>query len=408
MKSYDLCFRKTKAALLWTSLLNEPFIALYALMPFILRKDLEATLFQISFFTMLKPAVSLFSFYWSSWISCRKDRLRSNLIGAGILARLPFLFVPFIGNVWYLIFAGATYMLFSRAGIPAWMEILKLNMPRTSREKLFSVSQSLGFAEGILIALGLGVLLDTYSSFWQILFMLGGLLGIFSTLIQGRLPICGEEVGKKKLEECAPLSFFAPWKEAWQLIRKRPDFARFQWGFMAGGAGYMLIVPALSLYYADVLSLSHMDMALGRCLFMGLGYVISSPCWAWAMNKYEFSRLTAVICVGFGLFPLLILFASMGLFWFFLAFILWGVVQAGSHLLWNLSGTIYAGSGDSSPYTSVNVLSVGLRGCIAPLLGGFLCDFMGPVPVFTIGMVTSIYGGWHLIYSQRNRAVVEK
>lgn len=401
MISCNLCFRKTKAALLWTSLLNEPFLALYALMPFILRKDLEATMFQISLFAMLKPTVSLLSFYWSSWISSRRDRLRSNLIGAGILARVPFLVVPCVDNVWYLIFAGAVYMLFSRAGIPAWMEILKLNMPRKSREKLFSISQSLGFAEGIFIALGLGVLLDTYTASWKILFMLSGLLGIFSTLLQGKLPIQGEKNENPKQSSIKEIDLLSPWKEAWQLMKSQPDFARFQWGFMAGGAGIMLIIPALALYYADVLHLSHTDMALGRCLFMGVGYVISSPCWAWALNRYEFPRLTSLICLGFGLFPLLIICASLSLFWFFTAFILWGIVQAGSHLLWNLSGTIYSGSKDSSPYTSVNILTVGLRGCIAPLLGGVLCDFLGPLPVFFLGMTACVYGGWHVLYSQR-------
>lgn len=405
MNSQDLCFRKTKAALLWTSLLNEPFLALYALMPFILRKDLEASMFQISLFSMLKPTVSVFSFYWSSWVACRKDRLRSNLIGAGLLARVPFLCVPFIDSVWFLIFAGAIYMLFSRAGIPAWMEILKLNMPRKPREKLFSVSQSLAFAEGILIALALGVLLDSYTSSWKVLFMLSALLGIFSTVIQGNLPIRGEK--SAKVEGCAPLHLIKPWKEAWQLLKERPDFARFQIGFMAGGAGYMLIIPALALYYADVLNLSHTDMALGRCLFMGLGYVFSSPGWAWLLNRYEFPRLTSVICIGFGIFPLLIICASTSLFWFFLAFFLWGVVQAGSHLLWNLSGTVYAGNGDSSPYTSVNILTVGLRGCVAPLLGGILCDLLGPIPVFLLGMAACLYGGWHLLYAYKVKGLLK-
>lgn len=398
MEIRDLCFRKTRAALLWTSLLNEPFLALYALMPFILRKDLDATMFQISLFAMLKPTVSVFSFYWSAWVACRKDRLRSNLIGAGILARIPFFFVFCTDDPWFLIFAGAIYMLFSRAGIPAWMEILRLNMSKKEREKLFSVSQSLGFVEGILIALALGGVLDAYTPSWKILFFLSALMGIFSTLLQGQLPIRGEGVVSG---DCALLSLTQPWKEAWQLIRERPDFARFQWGFMAGGTGYMLIVPALALYYADVLELSHTHMALGRCLFMGLGYVLASPLWAFALNKWDFSRLTSWVCVGFGLFPLCIICASTGLLWFFCAFFLWGVVQAGSHLLWNLSGPVYAGEGDSSRFTGVNILSVGLRGCLAPLLGGVLCDFFGPVPVFLLGSMICCYGGWYLVYNQK-------
>jgi predicted MFS family arabinose efflux permease len=399
MNTQDLCYRKTKTALLWTSLLNEPFLALYALMPFILRKDLEASLFQLSLFTMLKPAVSIFSFYWSSYVACRKDRLRSNLIWAGVLARLPFLCLFFIDTVWFLIFAGAVYMLFSRAGVPAWMEILKLNMPKQKREKLFSLSQSLGYAEGILIALALGVLLDANASSWKLLFLLSALLGIFSTALQGQLPIQGEKVNIER--ESLSLNLLKPWQEAWRLLKNRPDFARFQWGYMAGGTGLMLMMPALAVYYADVLQLNHTDMALGRCLFMGLGFVLSSPCWAFTMERVPFSKLNSCILLGFCLFPLLILCASFGLGWFFLAFFLWGVAQGGSHLLWNLAGTVYAGNEDSSSFTSVSILAVGLRGSVAPLLGGFFCNLAGPIPVLILGAAACAYGSWYLLFAQR-------
>lgn len=290
-------------------------------------------------------------------------------------------------------------MLFSRAGIPAWMEILKLNMPKQKREKFFSVSQSLGYAEGILIALALGVLLDANTSSWKLLFMLSALLGIFSTALQGKLPIRGEQadLGKEPL----PLDLLKPWRDAWHLLKTRPDFARFQWSYMAGGTGLMLMMPALAVYYADVLQLNHTDMALGRCLFMGLGFVLSSPCWAFAMERAPFSRLNSLILLGFCLFPLLIICASFGIGWFFFAFFLWGVAQGGSHLLWNLAGTVYAGNADSSSFTSVSILAVGLRGSIAPLLGGIFCDLVGPIPVLMLGAFSCAYGAWHLLIAQR-------
>jgi hypothetical protein len=53
---------KTKKALLWMSLSNEPFVVLYAILPFILRKDLNASLVQLSILASLRPVLSIFSF----------------------------------------------------------------------------------------------------------------------------------------------------------------------------------------------------------------------------------------------------------------------------------------------------------------------------------------------------------
>ena len=47
-------------------LLNEPFVVLYALLTFILRKDLGASLLQISILSALRPTLPIFSFYWSA------------------------------------------------------------------------------------------------------------------------------------------------------------------------------------------------------------------------------------------------------------------------------------------------------------------------------------------------------
>src|SRR3990170_3093024 len=108
------CFR-TRLALLWMNLSSEPLIALFASLPFILRKELGASAFQLALFTTLPPVIALFSFYWGAQLSYTKNRLRPNLITAWILARLPFLFFPFIHNFWLFLGAAALYQLFNRA-----------------------------------------------------------------------------------------------------------------------------------------------------------------------------------------------------------------------------------------------------------------------------------------------------
>ena len=123
----DRLYKRTKFTLLWNNLLGEPFTALQSYIPFILAKSLGASSIYIVMVTMLRPIASLFSFYWSTRISHLKESLRSNLLGAGLLARIPFLLLPWISHPIYLVIAASLYVLFTRAAIPAWMEILKIN-----------------------------------------------------------------------------------------------------------------------------------------------------------------------------------------------------------------------------------------------------------------------------------------
>jgi hypothetical protein len=129
---------KTKLLLLWMNLSSEPLIAIYSMIPFILRKEIGATTWQIVLFSTLSPILSVFSFYWGAWLTHRKNRLLPNLVGAWVLARLPFLFFPWIGSFTTMFLCCSIYQIFSRASAPALMEILKRNIGKNTREHVFS------------------------------------------------------------------------------------------------------------------------------------------------------------------------------------------------------------------------------------------------------------------------------
>lgn len=391
---------KTRGAILWSSLLSEPLFTLYGLLVFILRKDLHATALQIALLTMLKPVVSVFSFYWSGSVSQRKDKLRWNVVGAGFLARLPFLFFPFFENVWFLIAGAVMHMFFYRAGNPAWVEILKLNLTKQQREKFFSLGSALGYAEGVLLAIGFGFLMDYSHDAWKFLFFGSALVGIIGVFIQIKLPIEGEHAPAPIAVENRP-SFrerlLQPWKSSYQLMRMRPDFAKFQWGFMACGFGNMLIQPALPLFFVDILHLTYMDLAIALSICKGMGFVISSPIWAKGMGRFSIAHLSCAVFIATALFPLFLIFAPWGLFWLYLAYVMYGIAQGGSHLVWNLSGPIFSGKEDSSLYSGVNIVMVGIRGSLAPPLGGFLCVLCGPLIVLGVGVGLCFYGGWRMV-----------
>ena len=154
----------------------------------------------------------------------------------------------------------------------------------------------------------------------------------------------------------------------------------------------MLIAPALPIYYVDILSLSHHDQTIARCFYMGLGVVGSSFIWKKALNLNSPIFLTPFILLGFSLFSFTLLFSKANPFFINIAFLFYGIAQGGSHLLWNLSGTLFAKEEDSSKFSTVNVLMVGVRGLFAPMLGGLLCATIGSFSTLVCGCMISLSG----------------
>ncbi|MBS0620240.1 MAG: MFS transporter [Verrucomicrobia bacterium] len=376
--------QKTRLAFLWTSLLKAPFWALYGLLVFILYKDLHASHFQVAVFLALKPVVSILSIYWSAYVRKRRDRLVPNIIVGGLLGYVPFFFFPFVSSPWFFIFSGVLYMLLKRGIIPAWMEIFKIHMAPVSREKVFALGSAISYIGGIVFPILIGDLLDMQPGAWRYLFPALAVLGLSSTLFQLRIPIPACE----EVEE-PPRDFkkfiTEPWKNAWDLCRRRPDFRLFQWGFFLGGGGLMLMQPALPHFFFESLQISYTELAVALSACKGVGFAMTTRFWSNLMHKIPIFKMCALVTAIAALFPVLLLFAKGHLFWLYAGYIIYGAMQAGSELSWHLSGPVFSRNEDSSPYSSVNVAAVGIRGCIAPFVGSFLCAYTHTTVVLLLG-----------------------
>ncbi len=382
-------------ALFLSNLISEPLFALYSLIAFILYKDLGASAFQVALLTALKPVVTILSFYWSAGLKGRAHKLKPNVLWAGFLMRAPFLLCPWVDSVWFIIIAAVNYMFFYRASMPAWLEIIKRNMGEGKRNKIFSISSGLGYAEGVIIALGCGALLDHDPGLWKWLFCIAAVIGLTTLIVQSRIVVEGEDTPKEpvSLKEL----IIRPWRDSYQLMRERADFSRIQWGFMACGFGLMLIQPAIQLFAVDVLQISYLEMLSAISIAKGLGFALSSPLWARWIDRMHIFKMASLVFLGTGLFSILLSFSIWNIAWLYIAFFWYGVGQGGSHLVWNMSGPIFAGKEESSKYTGVNVVMAGLRGAIAPPLGGFLAVGCGPIQVLIMGSVLCFYGSLKML-----------
>lgn len=407
----DHFLSKTRIAYTATRILNTPFWALYILLPFIILKDLHATPWQIACIISFKPIVSLFSLYWSALIKRRRDRLRSNIIWASILGHLPFLFVPFVPHPWYFVFASAVYMLFWRGVNPAWMEILKINVPEELRHNVFAYGSAFYHVGGAVLAIVMGWLMDDYFQAWRWLFPLTAVISLFAIFFQITLPL------KKSLDEPEiPLpTFFSlaeefkkPWKDAWNLLRERPDFARFQIGFMFAGGALMLWKPAEPLFFMETLQLNFKELSIAITLCKSIGYTLALPFWTKMLKRVDLFVFSSMVTALTAIFPLGLMAAQWNLIFLYGAYLLYGMMQAGSELSWNLSGPIFAKHEDSSTYSGVNVVTVGLRGCVAPPIGSLLCNLTNAVTVLLIGGGISLLATWQMYTSRSPEKIPQK
>jgi MFS family permease len=278
-------------------------------------------------------------------------------------------------------------------------------MGEEKRNRTFSISSALGYLEGVALALACGGLLDHDPGLWKGLFFGAALIGLMSLIVQSRIVI--EETPVQTELETTRLSLkeliVRPWRDSYRLMRGRLDFARFQWGFMVSGFGLMLIQPALPLFAVDTLGVSYLEMAGAISVAKGLGFALSSPIWAKWMQRISVFKMASFVFVSIGLFTVLLSFSIWSVAWLYAAYFWYGVGQGGSHLVWNLSGPIFAGKDESSRYTGVNVVLAGIRGAIAPPLGGLLAMICGPTQVLLMGGALCFYSGARMLQSKFSR-----
>ena len=114
---------------------------------------------------------------------------------------------------------------------------------------------------------------------------------------------------------------------------------------------------------------------------------ITSKYWSNLMSKLNIFRFSAIVTVLAACFPIVLLISQFHLSWLYIAYLLYGSMQAGSELSWNLSGPVFAKHEDSSIYSSVNVACVGIRGCLAPLIGSLLCAHFSSFMVLALSFI---------------------
>ena len=280
------------------------------------------------------------------------------------------------------------------------MELLKINTSDHERERLFAKFLRWAYGIGVIASLCFGPLLDARPESWKLLLCIAALISLSSVLVLSSIPDHDEKddspdhslLGVKE-------HLLHPWKETIALLKSRPDFLQFQIGFFLAGFGLMLVMPAIPKYLSQ-LDISYTELFLSIGVLKGLGFVLSSQIWADKLKTLPFKTISSLVFTGLCLFIFTLLLAHFDARCVLAAYAIYGVAQAGSQLLWHLSGPIFAGKQASYQYSSVNVLAIGLRGIIAPPLGGLITELVNPTATVGAGLLVGLFAIWYMIRSQ--------
>jgi MFS family permease len=366
-------------------------------------KEMEVGPLAIVLMIALKPMSAVLAPYWSQAISNRPDRILPNLIWANVLRYLPFLFVPWIESPIIIVAIFALYMALYRGVIPAWMETIKRNVPAFESERLVARGSTIDFCGAGVLPFLLGFILDQYEYSWRWLFPITALVGLSSTLLLLWIPKPAVPSSLKPI--MGNLAAFReklmwPWVSAWKLMKENKGFAHFQVGFMLAASGIMMMQPAIPAFFVDTLNLSYTSMLFALAACKGIAFAVTSPFWVKLFRKVTISPFCGLVTLLAALFPFLLISAQYHVGFVYLAYLLYGIMQAGSELGWHMSGPVFAQHEESIVFSSTNVCMVGIRGCFAPALGAFFLPYIGATGVMLLCSLLCFLATQHFFFAR--------
>ncbi len=344
----------------------------------IARKSLHSSEILITFLTMSWPVTAVTSLWWARLIE-KKDQRKLLLIvgsfGCLVMATGAFLF-----TIWHLIILSSVFFFIFALFGPAENRILQQNVASKKTGKTFGFAFSLRMGIAALVSAGAGIWLDRVSGGFRNLYPTVAFVCFFSIILLSSIRTNGESaVSIKRIN----WDFFvSPLRDVVKLLKRRPDYLRFEIAFMLYGIAFMMTLPVVPLYLVDDLELKYSIMGLAKGAVTQITMIISIQFFGNYFDKSTPHKLGAIVFASLSLYPLLLLSASLfegslKTIMVYITFGYFGLIMSGTMVLWQLSSIRFSGKEDAGVYHSVHVAATGLRGMIAPLMGYFVMMAMG-------------------------------
>ncbi len=349
------------------SCLTVPFTGL------ILRRDLEATPFQLSIMAAASAACLLLSLGWARVVDGRRPL--PYVVWPGFVARALFLLAPLVTSAWPLIAILVAGNFCGAVSSPAQAALVQRVYPHAQRGRALGRVRMAAGLPGIALAIAGGALLALVHYRW--LFPMAALLGMAASLRLRQMPV--PEGGQEPVERTGL-------REAWATVREDTGFRALLTTHFLFGAGIWMQMPANPLLLADVLHATTMQLGLCAALAAVAAFV-GNAYWGRLIDRVGSARtLRAVYAVG-AVTPLLY-YTAWSPWVLLVTAVLESVMTTGLDLVWMLAVIDVAGRGRTTQYMAISVTLAGVRGVGGPLLSGFVIAHAGVHAVYLIAAAT--------------------
>jgi MFS family permease len=326
-----------------------------------------------------------------------------------LAARAVFLLAPFaVTPLRFALVVSAAQILGSIAS-PAYAAVIKEVYPDDQRGRILSYTRAMLFTAMVGTTFLAGPLLKRVS--YQYVFPVTCLFGIAAAIVFGLIPVPSEQETAAERAPRRPLSealrttaeFLVSTLKILQTDRGYRWFALsvFTYGF-----GNLMIAPAIPIIQVDRLHISTKNIALLANLAQ---MTAAAAYFYWGRYVDRHSPLKAVV-VNILLNALIPLFyLTAGNKWMLVpAFLLAGITQAGIDLSYFNSILSFATEANASRYQALHSFLLGIRGVIAPLIGGFMVEVLGKDGLnrlFMLALTFILAGCWMQLMGivRRNR-----
>lgn len=373
--------------------LASPLEILFTLLIFILNKNLEVLPLQLTVMAIIKPVSSLVSFYICSFLFEKTSRIRVYLILNIALGAISCFYFPFTDNPWFFIASFALFMITNRALMPAWMEVLKSNTDSQTLAKTVSYGNIIFFVMNIFLSPLFCFFMDDAPQIWKFLFFCIALIKMISLILVFTI----NSDTKIKHHQISSESSNT-WKKA---IKPKAPFLHYLVLYCIGGIGIIGTQPILPIYFEEVLKLSYTSLGLAFSFSKGIAFLLSSSFWVRYAQNFSLYRLNAFANMFTVLYFILLMFSSREIVLIYPAYFFYGIMLAGCELSRDVSGPYFSGQQNSTIYSSLNLATIGIRGCIFPLIGTLLYHYTGATYTFTIAALICVLGSVYGLFLDR-------
>ncbi len=327
-----------------------------------------------------------------------------------LAARSTFLLTPLATTPLRFAVVVSAAQIFGSIATPAYASVIKEVYPDDQRGRILSYTRAALFSTMVLTTFLVGPLLKRVPYEW--VFPVMCLFGIAAALVFGRIPV----------PSAADLGERAPRRSLGESLREATAFLRGTMGILSSDRGYrwfalsvftygfgnLMIAPAIPILQVDRLHIQTDDIAV-LAILANVTAALAYFYWGRYVDYHSPLKAVVLNILLNALIPVFYMVA--GSKWMLVpAFILGGITNAGIDLSYFNSILSFATEETASRYQALHSFLLGIRGVIAPLIGGYLIAVLpheGKVPdlrwLFVIGLTFILVGCWMQLMGIRRR-----